>query len=57
MVVVVFVVSMVVVVVLRVYSSGSSSYSGFSVGRFRCVHGGRSGSIRYVVFIAETKCF
>ena len=56
-VVVVFVVSMVVVVVVTVCSSGSSSNSGFSGGRFRCVHGGRSGSIQYVVFIAETKCF
>ena len=49
--VVVFVVSMVVVVVVTVYISGSSSYSGFSVGRFRCVHDGRSGSIQYVVFM------
>ena len=40
-----FVVPMVVVVVVTVYSSGNSSYSGFSVGRFRCVHGGRSGSM------------
>ena len=56
MVVVVFVVSMVVVVVVRVYSSGSSSNSRFRVGRFRCVHGGRSGSIQYVVFIVEAKC-
>ncbi len=48
-VVVVFVVSMVVVVVVTVYSSGSSSNSGFSGGRFRCVYGGRSGCIQYVL--------